>query len=46
MIELSIEGLRPTFVHELRATGLKRAGDGEPLLHDVAMYTLNRIPKP
>jgi hypothetical protein len=46
VIELSIEGLRPTFVHELRAAGLKRAGDGEPLLHDLAMYTLNRIPKP
>jgi hypothetical protein len=46
VIELAVDGLRPTFVHELRAKGLKRASDGAPLLHDLAMYTLNRIPKP
>jgi hypothetical protein len=45
-IEIAVDGLRPTFVHELRAAGLKRAADGTPLLHDLAMYTLNRIPKP
>ncbi len=43
-IELVVEGLRPTFVHELHADGL-RSHDGQPLLHSTAMYTLNAIPK-
>jgi hypothetical protein len=41
-VRLRINGLRPLFVHELRAVGV-RSADGEPLLHPDAYYTLNRI---
>ena len=43
-VRLDVEGLRPLFVHELTAGGI-RSADGESLLHAEAYYTLNRIPK-
>nr|WP_147868567.1 hypothetical protein [Stieleria maiorica] len=42
-VRLRIEGLRPLFVHELNASGVRDA-IGQPLLHSEAYYTLNRIP--
>jgi len=42
-VALTIGGLRPTFVHELKLDGI-RGVDGQPLLHPVAYYTLNSIP--
>jgi glucose/arabinose dehydrogenase len=44
-LRIVADGLRPLFVHELTAPGL-RSIDGEPLLHPDAYYTLNRIPIP
>ncbi len=41
---LTVEGLVEGHVHELHAAGVKSA-QGQPLLHDVAYYTLNQIPK-
>jgi hypothetical protein len=32
-------------VHELKMPGIRRKGVDQPLLHDVAYYTLNEIPK-
>ncbi len=43
-VRLKVTGLRPLFVHELVARGV-RSADGEALLHPDAYYTLNRIPK-
>ncbi|MEZ6126272.1 MAG: hypothetical protein R3C49_24355 [Planctomycetaceae bacterium] len=43
-VRLTVEPLRPLFVHELVARGI-RSVDGESLLHSHAYYTLNRIPK-
>ncbi|APZ93156.1 DUF7133 domain-containing protein [Fuerstiella marisgermanici] len=43
-VRLTIDGLRPLFVHELHAEGL-RSQDDEPLLHPHAYYTLNQIPQ-
>ncbi|WP_237607417.1 hypothetical protein [Roseimaritima sediminicola] len=42
-VRLRIEGLRELYVHELVAAGV-RDGQGHPLLHTDAYYTLNRIP--
>lgn len=42
-VRLVVDDLRPGFIHEVKATGL-RSVDGEALLHDVGYYTLNRIP--
>ncbi len=45
-VRLTIDGLRDGgegYVHELRAAGL-RDREGKPLLHDVAYYTLQRLP--
>ena len=42
-VRLGVEGLRPGYVHELHAAGL-RARDGRPLLHPEAFYTLIRLP--
>ena len=42
-VTLTVSGLRELFVHELVAKGV-RDRDGEPLLHDRAYYTLNRLP--
>lgn len=43
-VQLTVEGLRPLFVHELHADGIRSAADRQPLLHSQAYYTLNRIP--
>jgi uncharacterized cupredoxin-like copper-binding protein len=43
-VRLYISGLREGYVHQLNVNGLKNAA-GEPLLHDVAYYTLNAIPQ-
>jgi hypothetical protein len=43
-VQLAVEGLRPLYVHELNASGV-RTESGEPLLHSEAFYTLNRIPQ-
>ena len=42
-VQLTVE-LRPGCVHELHATGVRSAA-GAPLLHDVAYYTVNRVPR-
>ena len=38
------EGLKPHYVHELHAKGIRNQ-NGEPLLHPEAYYTLNQIPE-
>lgn len=43
-VRLAVDGLRPMFVHELLAEGI-RSSDGQSLLHAQAFYTLNRIPR-
>lgn len=43
-VALVVEGLEPYYVHELRLNGV-RSKDDLPLLHPLAYYTLNRIPK-
>ncbi len=43
-VRLYMSGLREGYVHQLNVNGLKTAA-GEPLLHDVAYYTLNAIPQ-
>lgn len=43
-VNLTINGLRETFVHELHLPGLRNT-TANPLLHPVAYYTLNQIPK-
>ena len=43
-VRLVVEGLRLGYVHELHLDGV-RSADGAPLLHPVAYYTLNRLPK-
>jgi len=42
-VHLIVSPLRPLFVHELKAAGV-RSASGVPLLHPDAYYTLNRIP--
>ncbi len=42
-VRLRVDGLRAGYVHELHAAGLKSAS-GAPILHEMACYTLNRIP--
>jgi hypothetical protein len=43
-VRLRIDALARGHIHELELPGL-RSADGEPLLHPVAYYTLNRIPR-
>ncbi len=43
-VRLTVEGLRPGYVHELHAKGV-RAITGEALLHNEAYYTLIEIPE-
>ena len=43
-VRLVLDRLRPGYVHELKMAGV-RSADGEPLLHDEAYYTLNRVPR-
>ena len=42
-VRLKAAGLRPFYVHELTAAGVRNAA-GQKLLHPEAYYTLNRIP--
>ncbi|MEM6645910.1 MAG: plastocyanin/azurin family copper-binding protein [Bacteroidota bacterium] len=42
-VRLVLDGLREGYVHEIKLDSLASQG-GVPLLHDVAYYTLNRIP--
>ena len=43
-VHLVVDGLKLGHVHELKAAGLK-SRTGSTLLHDMAYYTLNAIPK-
>lgn len=43
-VHLSVPGMRPLYVHELQATGVRNPA-GESLLHHSAYYTLNQIPQ-
>ena len=42
-VRLVVEGLQTGHVHELKLDGV-RSAEGSPLLHDMAYYTMNRIP--
>lgn len=42
---LVVDSLRQFYIHEIKATGVRDYMDGWPLLHPVAYYTLNRLPK-
>lgn len=42
-VRLTVSGLRPLYVHELVAKGV-RSAEGQSLVHREAYYTLNRIP--
>ncbi|MEX2214981.1 MAG: hypothetical protein WD768_12675 [Phycisphaeraceae bacterium] len=44
-VRLIVDGLQIGHIHELTMKGLKAAGEGLPLLHDVGWYTLWNIPK-
>jgi len=44
-VRLRVAGLREHYVHELAAHGVRNQ-EGQPLLHSMAYYTLNRIPVP
>ena len=41
-VRLKIPGLRPGFVTQLRASGLRSAS--QPLRHDTCFFTLNQVP--
>ncbi len=43
-VSLTFDKLTQGDIHEIHLEGVKNA-DGQPLLHDVAYYTLNEIPK-
>ncbi len=43
-VRMVIDGLQIGHVHELHLPGI-RSAEGEALLHDVAYYTLNRVPR-
>lgn len=40
---IAVDDLRKGYIHELKLTSI-RSEEGDPLLHDVAYYTLNEIP--
>ena len=42
-VRLTVDGLEPYYVHELRFDGVRNT-DGQGLLHPIGYYTLNRIP--
>jgi hypothetical protein len=42
-VDLQVDGCKPLYVHELAAPGVRNR-QGQPLLHNQAYYTLNRIP--
>ena len=41
---IAVDGIRQGYIHEIKMSGV-RAAAGQPLLHDVGYYTLNRIPE-
>ena len=41
-VRLVLDGLRVGYIHELTCAGI-RSTDEEPLLHDMAWYTLNQL---
>ena len=43
-VMLEVDGLKPHYVHELKLPGVRNQDD-LPILHPVAYYTLNRVPK-
>lgn len=44
-VRLVVDGLREGYIHELKLAGIRSKDDHQPLLHDVAYYSLNSIPK-
>ncbi len=42
-VRLTVDGLRPGYIYELRASSV-RSAEGTKLLHDYGYYTLNNIP--
>ncbi|MBT5915905.1 MAG: hypothetical protein HOH60_06090 [Opitutae bacterium] len=45
-VRLKVDGMVKGHVHELKMPGIRRKGVKQPLLHNVAYYTLNEIPSP
>ena len=45
VVRLAIDEMRPGYVYELHAPGIRNLSQGKPLLHSAAYYTLNRVPK-
>ena len=43
-VRLATICLREGYIHEIKAAGLRAAQGGDPLLHPIAYYTLNRFP--
>ncbi len=43
-VRIAVAGLRQGYIYEILMPGI-RSSDEEPLLHDAAYYTLNRIPE-
>ena len=44
-MRLVVDGLQIGHIHELKMTGIRSKAEGNPLLHDVAYYTLWHLPK-
>ena len=44
-VRLQVDGMVKGHVHELKMPGIRRKDTEQPLLHEVAYYTLNEIPK-
>ena len=45
-VYLQVDGMVKGHVHELKMPGIRRKDTEQPLLHEVAYYTLNEIPSP
>jgi len=45
-VRLLVDGIVKGNVHELKMPGIRRYNSKQPLLHDVAYYTVNEIPTP
>jgi azurin/glucose/arabinose dehydrogenase len=43
-LRLAVEGMRAGYIHEIKVDSTIVSSRGRPLLHNVAYYTLNRIP--
>ena len=44
-VRLVVDGLQIGHIHELKMAGIRSKAEGNPLLHDVAYYTLWHLPK-